>query len=194
MKEIRRTATENGGKPLGIKTFERQTGIRYADWFGKHWKSWGDALREAGFEPNILQPRIGDDELLRRYVGFTRELRRVPVKGDLRLKHHTDRSFPNDKVFNRFGPKSQLVLRAREYCLRHGGFDDVVALFNFVEAPDRAESPPSASDADAIALVYLIKSGPYYKIGRTNSVGRRERELAIQLPEKVRTVPYNQNR
>jgi hypothetical protein len=33
--------------------------------------------------------------------------------------------------------------------------------------------------------VYLVKSGPYYKIGSTNAVGRREYELAIQLPEKA---------
>jgi hypothetical protein len=33
--------------------------------------------------------------------------------------------------------------------------------------------------------VYLLKSGRYYKIGRTNAVGRCERELAIQLPERA---------
>jgi len=36
--------------------------------------------------------------------------------------------------------------------------------------------------------VYLIKSGRHYKIGRTNAVGRRQYELAIQLPEKANTV------
>jgi hypothetical protein len=36
--------------------------------------------------------------------------------------------------------------------------------------------------------VYLLKAGRYYKIGRTNAVGRREYELAIQLPEKASTV------
>jgi hypothetical protein len=33
-------------------------------------------------------------------------------------------------------------------------------------------------------FVYLLKSGRSYKIGRTVSVGRRERELQIQLPER----------
>jgi hypothetical protein len=33
-----------------------------------------------------------------------------------------------------------------------------------------------------------MKSGRFYKIGRTNASGRRERELAIQLPEKASTV------
>ena len=33
-----------------------------------------------------------------------------------------------------------------------------------------------------------FKSGRYYKIGKTNAHGRRERELAIQLPERAQTV------
>jgi hypothetical protein len=36
--------------------------------------------------------------------------------------------------------------------------------------------------------VYLIKSARFYKIGRTNSAGRREYELAIQLPERASMV------
>jgi hypothetical protein len=34
----------------------------------------------------------------------------------------------------------------------------------------------------------MIKSGRHYKIGKSNSVGRRERELAIQLPERANCV------
>ena len=52
--EIRRTANANGGVPLGWRRFEEETGIKYHDWYGKFWASWGDAVREAGFEPNRL--------------------------------------------------------------------------------------------------------------------------------------------
>jgi Meiotically up-regulated gene 113 len=41
---------------------------------------------------------------------------------------------------------------------------------------------------EALEFVYLLKVGRAFKIGRTNSVGRRERELAIQLPERSQTV------
>jgi hypothetical protein len=34
----------------------------------------------------------------------------------------------------------------------------------------------------------LAKSGRHYKIGKTNSSGRREYELSIQLPEKLKMV------
>ena len=33
-----------------------------------------------------------------------------------------------------------------------------------------------------------MKSGRFYKIGRSNAAGRREYELAIQMPEKLNTV------
>jgi hypothetical protein len=36
--------------------------------------------------------------------------------------------------------------------------------------------------------VYLIKSGRFYKIGRTNATGRREYELALQLPERASKI------
>ena len=42
--------------------------------------------------------------------------------------------------------------------------------------------------ASEFGFVYLLKSGKYYKIGRTNAPGRREYELALQLPEPVVNV------
>ena len=33
-----------------------------------------------------------------------------------------------------------------------------------------------------------MKSGKFHKIGKTNSIGRREYDLAIQLPEKPTTI------
>ena len=41
---------------------------------------------------------------------------------------------------------------------------------------------------EAVGFVYLIKSGRFYKIGKSNAPGRREYELAIQLPETTRTI------
>jgi hypothetical protein len=49
-------------------------------------------------------------------------------------------------------------------------------------------APPNRAKADAqpeFGFVYLLKSGRHYKIGRSNAAGRREYELAIQLPEKA---------
>ena len=53
---------------------------------------------------------------------------------------------------------------------------------------DRALSDEPAFLEEEFGFVYLIKSGRFYKIGKSNSVGRREYELAIQLPERAATV------
>ncbi len=52
--EIRRTALANGGTPLGRARFFAETGIREADWLGRFWIRWSEAISEAGFSPNRL--------------------------------------------------------------------------------------------------------------------------------------------
>ena len=56
--------------------------------------------------------------------------------------------------------------------------------------PSSDEPEPGARDKadETLGFVYLLRFGRHYKIGKTNAAGRRERELAIQLPDKVRTV------
>ena len=51
-----------------------------------------------------------------------------------------------------------------------------------------AKTEKELPNEDALGFVYLIKSGRHYKIGMTNAVGRRQYELAIQIPEKANTI------
>jgi hypothetical protein len=187
LSEIRRTASSNQGKPLGRRAFERETGIRYVDWYGKYWKSWGEAIAAAGLEPNNANQRIPDDELLRRFTELTQELGRVPVTGDLLMKRRSDPSFPTEKVFRRFGPKSAVISRVRNFCLDHPEYAAVAALLPAQSASSETE-PTQDSPGAITGYVYLIRSGKHHKIGRSNSAGRREYELAIQLPEKAQLL------
>lgn len=188
--EIRRTAKENGGTPLGHRQFENLTGIRYHDWFGKHWGRWGDALKDAGFAPNTLRDAFSDDFLLEKLSALIRELGRFPGKGDLRLKKRSDSTFPNDKVFDKhFGSRAELRRAVVNYCQTHSGFDDVPALCGPIVPDDKRSTTQEENAAEVVVgFVYLMKHGKHFKIGKTNATGRREYELAIQLPEKLRTV------
>jgi hypothetical protein len=192
LSEIRRTAADNGGVPLGIRTFVRQTGIRHADWFGIHWRSWGDAVREAGFRANTLAQRPEDDELVKRYAELTRELWRVPTKGDLRLVKRRDSTFPSETALTRrFGNYHTLRTRAHEYCAQRSDFADVLPLLAASRSPQQSENS-TARVASAIGYVYLVKHGsrPDFKIGRTMNPVRREGEIRLQLPEKLQPVHY----
>jgi hypothetical protein len=187
--EIRRTANSNSGVPLGSRRFAQVTGIRHADWFGKHWGRWGDALQEAGFAPNTLQDAFSDEMLMEKLIALIRERGRFPGLGDMRLKKRSDPTFPNEKGFDtHFGSRARQKQLVLEYCQAHRGFDDVPVLLRTLPSSGFAQARQRSEPEVVVGFVYLMKHGRHYKIGRTNAMGRREYELAIQLPEKLSTV------
>ena len=188
LQEIKRTAEENGGKPLGRQRFERETGIKQSDWFGKYWTCWGDAYREAGLAPNELNTAYEDTYLLGKLAQLARELGRVPTSGDLRLKTRSDPEFPSHSSFSKLGTKSELVKRLLDYCQNQTGCGDVMRLCSAYVPHRRETSDERVDHVENFGFVYLLKSGRFYKIGKSNAVGRREYELAIQLPEKAKRI------
>ncbi len=91
--EIKRTAGANGGVPLGKQRFLTETGIRESDWSGRFWTRWGDAVREAGYEPNVKQAAFEDDSLFEKLALLVRELGHYPVVAELRMKARSDPQF-----------------------------------------------------------------------------------------------------
>ena len=186
--EIQRTAGENGGVPLGQNRFSSETGISKADWCGRYWVRWSDALREAGYRPNAFASAVPEEQLLAKLLELTRELGHFPVEAELKIKARSDAEFPSHNTFRRLGSKAARAARLRTFALERGCADVADLCPPGVEAvapPEREED--LAPDAD-LGFVYLLRSGRFYKVGRTNALGRRERELAIQLPEKAKLV------
>lgn len=187
--EIKRTAEENGGQPLGRKRFYAETGIRESDWSGRYWVRWSDAVREAGYSPNRLQSAYDEQFLLEKLATLTQELGHFPTVAELQLRRRQDPEFPSHKTFAKFGSKAKLAERLFTFCQQREGYDDVVAICASIFPSTEPEATLSAADKpETFGSVYLLKSGRYYKVGRTNAVGRRERELSIQLPERAAVV------
>jgi len=185
--EIRRTAKLNNGQPLGKRRFQAETGIKESDWSGKYWVRWGDAVQEAGLSPNTMKSSYTEDWLLDQLTCFIRELGHFPVRNEFRLKARRDASFPNEDTFKRLGNKAVMAAKIIRHCSSKVGYEDVTEIcrpISFTSQSPEREKPESTS----FGYVYLMKSGRYYKIGRSNSLGRREYELAIQLPDPVKTV------
>ena len=107
--EIRRTAKNNGGKPLGKLKFYSETGIRESDWAGKYWLRWSEAVSEAGYQPNKKQDAFDENWLLEKLAGLVRELGHYPVSNELRMKAREDGDFPSHNVFSRFGKKAAIA-------------------------------------------------------------------------------------
>lgn len=176
--EIKRTAQENGGKPLGIARFEQVTGIRPYDW-GKHWARFGDAQKEAGYEPNKLIGSFTDEHLLDKAAELTQELQRFPTDKDMRLKRHNDIEFPNPNVYKRFGNRKQLRARVLVYVRDSTKYANLIPLIEPLVASDETiEVEALTSAPESYGFVYLVRGHPgEYKIGRTNLVDRRLSEL-----------------
>jgi hypothetical protein len=188
LQEIKRTAELNGGVPLGWRKFAEETGIRDRDWLGKHWARWGEAVSEAGYTPNQMTEAYDESYLIESFIRLARELNRLPTDKDLRLKAYNSQEFPDSTTFRRFGSKAELVKHVAGYCRSRNGYEDVVVLCEGHAQRPRADAERSEMTEPVIGYVYLIKSGKFYKLGRSNAAGRREYELAIQLPEKLKTV------
>jgi hypothetical protein len=187
--EIRRTARENGGKPLGRQRFFAETGIKQSHWCGIYWARWRDAVAEAGYEPNKLQGAYNERVLLQHYADLIRELGRFPVSAEVRLKARNDRAFPSASVFEqRFGSQKRLAAQLLRYA-QEQGLTDIASICEPLAAGVALDDGQTRHQAQAEdGFVYLVRSGRHFKIGRTNSTGRRERELQIQLPERAKLV------
>ena len=184
--EIKRTALLNNGKPLGKARFSQETGIREYDWYGKHWSRWSDAVKDAGLEPNELQLPFHSDDLLKSAVLLMGEINRFPTSGDFRLKAKHDKTFPSHSTFERFGRKEEFIETVRNYCVENGH----LALLDLCPAGKKSLRSDEANETEneILGFVYLYKAKAHYKIGRTNDVSRRNREIKLQLPFEAELI------
>lgn len=193
IKEIQRTPRENSDIPLGIGQFEKATDIKVSDWKGKHWARWGDAVREAGFNPNTLTTAYEENVLWGKYIELTRILGHFPVSAEINLQARNDKSFPSYSTFyNRYKSKAKLISRLAQYCEDRLGYEDIIALCNAVKTETLVNDSNIASQETRVGYVYLIQYGSKreYKIGRTFNPLRREGEIRLQLPEKIEPIHY----
>jgi|SRR5665213_343871 len=183
--KIRELAKANGGQPPGRRSFTSETGIPESAWFGVYWARWGDALTEAGFTPNLKNEKFDEQFVLAKLAKVCRHYGKVPVPMEMRLYKKIDADFPNYKTFlTSFGGKDGLVRRLREWASNNEGYEDIVAMVG-----DEAVSPESKNISNTPeGFVYLIHSGAHYKIGRSDEIERRVKEIRVALPEAAKLL------
>jgi len=186
--EIKRTAKASGGIPLGRLRFYNETGIRETDWL-KYWARWSEAVHEAGFEPNEKMQAYDENELLDKLIPFIRELHRFPVGRDIRLRARRGDGFPTDTTFRRLGTKNEVATKLFKHLQGREEFEDVLSICELLIVPSAADqSIEGEAGSIGVGYVYLMRSGRSYKIGATNDIGRRGREIALELPDPANTI------
>jgi hypothetical protein len=189
--EIQRTASENGGAPLGLKAFERETGVSVHSWRGKHWRNWSEALKDAGLEPN--RPNVAPEQsfLILSLIRLTQKNGYFPTYADMLLEKQTDKSFPNRHAFNRLGTLNERVELVRQYAKEHPEYSDVLEMLPNQSLDNEESSPgPAVTTEEGYVYMGLLKMGreKRYKIGKAVLVGRRTDQISIQLPEDLELV------
>jgi len=182
--EIRRLAAENGGKVPGKGLFHRETGIAESVWYGKLWLRWNDAVVDAGLTPNKKQERLSGDLVLDKYAEVCRHYGKPPSKAELRYYARETPNFLGHNTFAKhFGSKGGLIVALRDRSIERGE-EDLVAILPSVEASTASPSSKSVSEG----WVYLLQSGNHLKIGRSDDLEKRVKQISIALPEKVELV------
>ncbi len=190
--EIRRIAEESGGKAPGFQRFSTQTGLRKSDWYPNLWLRWGDAIIEAGCQPNEYITSYDTDFLIIKYIDLIRELDHFPIEGELRIKNKTDKSFPSHTAFSQLGSKQERVQKILKYCQGKEELHDIIDHSTKVAKSTHPKSYSTNSESDKVGYVYLLRHGTRneYKIGRTNNPIRREGEIRLELPEEIQPMHY----
>lgn len=184
--DIRQLAASLEGRTPSIREFEEATGVREAAWRGVHWANWSEAVTEAGLTPNPLahERRIDDDVLLEHLAKACRQHGRVPTVAKLRMQRRADPEFPYPKTFDRrFGGFSNIGIRIQEWAAKHEGYEDVAELLGDYAAKQDGPDPVRIDGS-----VYLLRSGDFFKIGRSDELERRVKEIRVALPDAATLV------
>lgn len=188
--EIKRLAKENDGRPPGSQKFERETGVSMARWRGIYWAKWGDALAEAGFEPNLYNVAYDKDFLLEKLAMAVRHLQKFPSIAEWKIYARSKLDFPHPTAIERhFRSKSERIRALKDYCEHHSGWSDVLDVCRPLMAPEPKTGDTKKPSKPIIkGHVYLMRSGRYYKIGKSKHVGGREYQIGLKLPTAVETL------
>ena len=179
---IRRVAQELGKAP-GVAVFTQMSGIPQHHWYGRIWPRWSDALSDAGLVSNELQGRFDSAEVLKKVVEAAMKTGRVPTAPEMKILRLTDTGFPNPKtVAAHFGNRDELIEAVREYCSEDLRYSHVLEQ---LPEPSKRQKPTTKLIS---GWVYLLKSGPHYKVGRSDTLEKRIRQISIALPESVTLV------
>lgn len=188
LSEIRRLAAAQDGQPPGAQLFTRETGIGQHLWRGKFWARWGDALTEAGFAPNAWVGRTDQTAAIEAFIASCRHYGRFPTFDEYGLYRRSQPGLPSAKAVRQaLGGRDALVAALADYA-RERDAADILPMLPDVATPPAASSLGTTRDSAKEGFVYLIRSGEFFKIGRSDDIERRVREIRVALPDKAELV------
>lgn len=186
--KIRQIAAASDGRAPGREKFLAETGIKPHEWRGRIWRNWSDAIAEAGFAPNERQAAFVDDDLLAVVCSIAKDLQRFPSTGDIEFDARRHPNAPSAKTILARWKMPELATALAGYADAHN--EPEVAEYARLYSSPRSQRVDNVTDEAGKALghVYMQRHGQDYKIGFTNSLNKRGRQIQIELPQEIELV------
>lgn len=145
-------------------------------------------MAEAGFAANVWNQKRDPTDVLSGFVEVCRHYGRLPTNAELRMFRADHPSVANPETFRmHFGGRAGLIAALAEHVAGDASMADIAAMLpEVVPARPSTAVGPRAETPDG--FVYLIKSGDFYKIGRSDDIERRVKEIRVALPDKAELV------
>lgn len=188
--KIRATAEANNGQPLGERSFQNATGIARSQLWQAGFAKYNDAIEAAGFIANKLKQPFDTSAMLKMLADLTLEIGRFPTKGHIKVARAKNPAFPSYEAFLRLsgGGFSRLPGMLFEYCQSKGLHDVARHIPPSAMIAEQSAAHLEPKSARIVGYVYLVRHGRDFKIGRSNDVTRRRREISLLLPKELEHV------
>ncbi len=186
---IRKLANDTGGVPPGQKKFATDTGIKHHLWRGKIWLNWTDALAEAGFESLEWTAAFSDEFLLSKASELAKKLGHFPSYTEIKFEGFNNANFPSSGPFKNRWSMSELA----EAIMKYAELDNNHELFGYAREylagkPNKNATIAEVESGSAKGHVYMQKIGDKFRIGQTNSIVGRYRQVQMETPTQVEYV------
>lgn len=115
-------------------------------------------------------------------IAACRHYQRYPTRDELLLFRQSNKTIPNPETLRgNFGDRAGLIAALVEYVREKPEFADVSEM---LPALSPTKKVANAGIRRPDGNVYLIKFGPYYKIGRGEDLEKRVKQVVTALPDK----------
>jgi hypothetical protein len=186
LQAVKNAIRKEGTETIGKERFEAITGIRATEWL-YYWPRWNEFLTEAGLSTGTMVERLDDNAVITALIPLIKEKKHWPTSAEIRIYSRQHSGFPSDTTIRKRGDRSALASALLEYCSDKPELNDVAKICEPLIVV--GESNEGFDSQERIqGYVYLMKSGQFYKIGKSKSPDRRRSEIALLLPHDTNTL------
>jgi len=147
----------------------------------------GDALIEAGFQPNTWTGKSDANSIIIGIIAAARHYGHFPTNDEISMLRASAPSIPAPKTIRgNLGRQDDMVDAIRAFVGDAPEYADVRRMLPNRSRPRQQTPVSGAKQVDG--HVYLIKSGDFYKVGRSDELERRVKEIRIALPDAATLI------